>query len=137
MDQVWWKTHQLWRILGLSSMYRLEAPFKANSIQTTQFFIVFIAVIFSGEAAAAFFSYTTSMTKAATAANFVFWLRQMKPGVEEDPSKPPHDDEKGGNGPAHVAAEELTFSYESRPTAKVLDNINIDVSYLHHTLDLS
>ncbi|KAF2279256.1 multidrug resistance protein-like protein 1 [Westerdykella ornata] len=93
---------------------------------TLQFFMVFIAVIFSGEAAAAFFSYSTSMTKAQTAANYVFWLRGLKPAVEEDSSKPPHRDEKGGEGPADIAVDDLTFSYKSRPNTKVLEGICVD-----------
>ncbi|PZC95879.1 MdlB, ABC-type multidrug transport system, ATPase and permease component [Pyrenophora tritici-repentis] len=93
---------------------------------TRQFFTVFIGVIFSGEAAAAFFSYTTSMTKAATAANYVFWLRRLKPAVQEDPTKPPFDNEKG-QGSVHMEIQDVVFAYESRPHAKVLQGINIDV----------
>ncbi|KAF2708657.1 multidrug resistance protein-like protein 1 [Pleomassaria siparia CBS 279.74] len=95
---------------------------------TTQFFTVFIAVIFSGEAAASFFAYTTSMTKASTAANYVFALRRMKPAVEEDDSKPPHHD--SGNekeDPARVECQEVAFAYESRPKANVLQDINVGV----------
>ncbi|KAF1954349.1 multidrug resistance protein 1, partial [Byssothecium circinans] len=93
---------------------------------TSQFYTVFIAVIFSGEAAAAFFSYTTSMTKAGTAANYIFWLRRQKPAVQEDPSRPPFDDghEKG---PAHMQIQDLAFAYESRPNTNVLQDVNVDV----------
>ena len=94
---------------------------------TTQFFIVFIGVIFSGEAAASFFSYTTSLTKSATAVNYIFWLRRLKPAVQEDASKPPFDDEKD-KGPAHVEIQDVAFAYESRPNAKVLEGIDVDVS---------
>ncbi|OAG00999.1 P-loop containing nucleoside triphosphate hydrolase protein [Paraphaeosphaeria sporulosa] len=93
---------------------------------TTQFYTVFIAVIFSGEAAASFFSYTTSMTKAATAANYIFWLRRQTPRVQENPSKPPFND---GNekDPAHIQVDNVDFAYESRPNANVLKNIDVDV----------
>ncbi|CAO2653774.1 Nn.00g031850.m01.CDS01 [Neocucurbitaria sp. VM-36] len=94
---------------------------------TTQFFTVFIGVIFSGEAAAAFFSYTTSITKAATAANYVFWLRRLKPAVQEDSSKPPFEDDEKDRGPAHVEVQDVAFAYESRPHAKVLEGIDVDV----------
>lgn len=92
-----------------------------------QFFTVFIAVIFSGEAAASFFSYTTSMTKASTAANYIFTLRRLKPAVEEDPSKPPNDHDGQQKEPAHIECQDLAFAYESRPNARVLDDINVDV----------
>jgi ATP-binding cassette subfamily B (MDR/TAP) protein 1 len=94
---------------------------------TTQFFTVFIAVIFSGEAAASFFTYTTSLTKARTAANYVFWLRGIKPAVEESPSKPPFGDDASCKEPAHVQCQDLAFAYQSRPNANVLDDINVDV----------
>ncbi|KAJ4354206.1 uncharacterized protein N0V89_005940 [Didymosphaeria variabile] len=93
---------------------------------TTQFYTVFIAVIFSGEAAASFFSYTTSMTKAATAANYIFWLRRQKPVVQEEPSRPPFDDGKEKD-PAHMKVENVDFAYDSRPSANVLKNIDVDV----------
>ncbi|KAL1651601.1 hypothetical protein SLS61_005263 [Didymella pomorum] len=95
---------------------------------TTQFFTVFIAVIFSGEAAAAFFSYTTSLTKTATAANYIFWLRRLQPAVQEDASKPPFDN-GSGKRPAHVEVQDVAFAYESRPHAKVLEGIDIDVRF--------
>ncbi|KAI8941697.1 hypothetical protein NX059_002907 [Plenodomus lindquistii] len=93
---------------------------------TTQFFTVFIGVIFSGEAAAAFFSYTSSLTKSATAANYVFGLRRLKPAVQEDPAKPPFDEEKN-KSPTHIEIQDAGFAYKSRPNSKVLQNININV----------
>ena len=92
---------------------------------TTQFYTVFIAVVFSGEAAAAFFSYTSSLTKATTAANYIFWLRRQKPAVQEDSSKPPFDD---GNerSPVQMHVDNVDFAYESRPNARVLKNIDVD-----------
>jgi ATP-binding cassette subfamily B (MDR/TAP) protein 1 len=93
---------------------------------SNQFFIVFIGVIFSGEAAAQFFSYTTSLTKSATAANYIFWLRRLKPAVQEDSTKPPFDDGKD-NSPSHIQVQDVAFAYESRPHAKVLEGIDVEV----------
>jgi ATP-binding cassette subfamily B (MDR/TAP) protein 1 len=93
---------------------------------TTQFFTVFIGVIFSGEAAAAFFSYTTSLTKSATAANYIFWLRRLQPAVQEDASKPPFDNEKDQE-PAHIQVQDVAFAYKSRPNSTVLEGINVNV----------
>ncbi|KAF3048321.1 hypothetical protein E8E12_011686 [Didymella heteroderae] len=94
---------------------------------TTQFFTVFIAVIFSGEAAAAFFSYTTSLTKTTAAANYIFWLRRLQPAMQEDASKPPHDD-GSDKGPTHLSIHDVAFAYESRPYAKVLEDVDVDGS---------
>lgn len=100
-----------------------------NEYTTTQFFTVFIAVIFSGEAAAAFFSYTTSLTKTTTAANYIFWLRRLQPAVQEDVTKPPFDD-GGGKGPTHIEVQDIAFAYESRPRAKVLEGVDVNVSHI-------
>ena len=93
---------------------------------TTQFFTVFIAVVFSGEAAAAFFSYTTSLTKTTTAANYIFWLRRLQPAVQEDASKPPFNN-NNDKGPTHIEVQNVAFAYESRPHAKVLEGVDVNV----------
>ena len=67
------------------------------------------------------------MTKAATAANYVFWLRRLKPAVQEDPLKPPFDDDRDRK-PMHTEIQDVAFAYESRPHAKVLEGIDADVS---------
>lgn len=90
----------------------------------TQFFAVFIAVIFGGEATAAFFQYTTSITKAQTAANLMFWLQERAPKDDMDPSMP-SSDEKDGHGPAAIAYDDLTFAYPARPNIPILDGIDV------------
>ncbi|KAF2014111.1 P-loop containing nucleoside triphosphate hydrolase protein [Aaosphaeria arxii CBS 175.79] len=99
---------------------------------TSQFFIIFIGVIFAGEAAASFFSYTTSITKAQTAANYLFWLRRLEPTVKEDPSKPPHGDRDEKEEPTRIECQEVNFVYASRANSKVLDGIDIDVQPGQH-----
>lgn len=46
--------------------------------------------------------------------------------MEEDPSKPPFDNEKD-KGPAHIKVDDIAFAYVSRPHAKVLEGIDVDV----------
>jgi hypothetical protein len=47
--------------------------------------------------------------------------------VQEDAAKPPlHDD--NGKGPAHIEVQDVAFAYESRPHAKVLEGIDVEVS---------
>jgi len=92
---------------------------------TTQFFVVFIAVLFSGEAAASFFSFTTSLTKAQGAANYMLWLRQQQPRVHElntgkDEGAPPE-------GGADMQCDDVRFSYPSRPNIQVLKGVSVDV----------
>ncbi|KIW04399.1 hypothetical protein, variant 1 [Verruconis gallopava] len=93
---------------------------------TTQFFIIFISVIFAGEAAAQFFGYTTSLTKAKTAANYVFWIRSLRPSIKEDPSKPgPADDED--TEPLAIEANDLCFAYPLRPHVQVIRDLDVEI----------
>ncbi|KAF2839199.1 P-loop containing nucleoside triphosphate hydrolase protein [Patellaria atrata CBS 101060] len=85
---------------------------------TTQFFVVFIGVIFSGEAAAQFFAYTTSITKAESAANYVFWLRAQEPSIRESIAS--GSNEKPLDGGAQVECQEVEFSYPQRPHIQVI-----------------
>ncbi|KAI6828975.1 multidrug resistance protein [Hortaea werneckii] len=90
---------------------------------TEQFFVVFIAIILGGENAAQFFSYTTSITKAQKAANYIFWLRSRTPAISIDQSdNNPEDDEKD----ASVECAALEFAYPSRPNTKVIKGIDVN-----------
>ncbi|KAF2164599.1 hypothetical protein M409DRAFT_24994 [Zasmidium cellare ATCC 36951] len=93
---------------------------------TTQFFAIFIAVIFGGEATAAFFQYTTSITKAQIAANFMFWLEHRAPKQDMDPSMP-SPDEKDVHGPAAIGYDDLTFAYPARPNIPILNGIDVTI----------
>jgi ATP-binding cassette subfamily B (MDR/TAP) protein 1 len=46
---------------------------------TEQFFVVFIAIVLGGESVASFFQYSTSISKAIPAANYIFYLRTQTP----------------------------------------------------------
>nr|POE79657.1 multidrug resistance protein 1 [Quercus suber] len=88
-----------------------------------QFFRIYIAVVFGGQAAGQFFGYTTSMTKARPAANYILWLRTLKARIGEN-------DSNKGNGPpsgdAEIAVEDLEFSYKQR-RARVLKGIDMTI----------
>ncbi|KAF2101316.1 P-loop containing nucleoside triphosphate hydrolase protein [Rhizodiscina lignyota] len=97
---------------------------------TTQFFIVFIAVIFSGEAAAQFFSFATSITKGQTAANYMLRLRSLKPTMTEHDNgddKDDGDEKKADVRDAHVVCDDVQFSYPLRPGLPVIRNIGVDI----------
>lgn len=91
----------------------------------TQFYTVFIAIIFSGEAAATFFTYTTSITKAQHAANFIFRLRDsVRPENKDDH---PPEAEKQSSGAVSVDCQTLEFSYPLRPNARVLKGVSVNI----------
>jgi ATP-binding cassette, subfamily B (MDR/TAP), member 1 len=93
---------------------------------TTQFYIIFIGVLFAGQAAGQFFGYTTSITNATGAANYILWLRTLRPTMQERPGNKdagPDEDEKSGK----VQVQELDFTYKQRASARVLRNLNLDI----------
>ncbi|KAK3950540.1 P-loop containing nucleoside triphosphate hydrolase protein, partial [Pseudoneurospora amorphoporcata] len=91
----------------------------------TQFYTVFIAIIFSGEAAATFFTYTTSITKAQHAANFIFRLRDsVRP---ENKDNHPPDAERRSNGAVSIDCRALEFSYPLRPNTRVLKGVSANI----------
>jgi ATP-binding cassette, subfamily B (MDR/TAP), member 1 len=90
-----------------------------------QFYLVFISIIFSGEAAAAFFQYTTSITKAQAAANFIFALREKAPASMTDNSDP--EDGDGLNGAVSIDCRDISFAYPQRPGARVIRDVSAKI----------
>ena len=89
----------------------------------TQFFVIFVAVIFSGQGAAQFFAYTTSITKAKVAANYMLWLRTIKASISETDKN--HD--KGPSGDGCIGVENVEFRYKQRDASKVLRGISMKI----------
>ncbi|OAX80061.1 hypothetical protein ACJ72_05610 [Emergomyces africanus] len=92
-----------------------------------QFFIVFIGVVFSGQAAAQFFAYTTSITNAHIAGNFMLWLRGLKPQIQAHNDTPDLDLDKKPHGDGLLELENLEFAYPQRPDTRVLRGINVTI----------
>jgi len=87
----------------------------------SQFFVIFIAIVFGGQGVAQFFSYSTSITKAKGSANYILWLRTVKPDICESP-------ETEGKGPAAdaaIAMEDVEFRYKQRNASRVLRGISM------------
>ncbi|KAL8991739.1 MAG: hypothetical protein Q9169_007693, partial [Polycauliona sp. 2 TL-2023] len=89
-----------------------------------QFFIIFIAVLFSGQAAAQLTSYSSSISKAVGAANYIFWLRTLQPTISETPENrdlgPSNDNET-------LDIQDLQFRYKQRMASRVLNGISLTV----------
>ena len=94
-----------------------------------QFFVVYIAVVIGGENAAAMFQYTTSLTRGTGSTNYVFWLRQRTPAIDNDFSedKNPPDELSEKPGDAALETQSLTFAYPSRPQSNAVSNINVTI----------
>ncbi|KAK2731944.1 hypothetical protein FQN55_004419 [Onygenales sp. PD_40] len=92
-----------------------------------QFFIVFVGVIFSGQAAGQFFSYTSSMTNARIAANYIFWLRGLKPHIQPHDDTSDEDPGKRPDGDGLVELENVEFCYPQRLDTRVLRGVNVTI----------
>ncbi|KIL86053.1 hypothetical protein FAVG1_10447 [Fusarium avenaceum] len=96
---------------------------------TDQFYVIFIAVVFSGETSAMLFQYTTSITKARTAINYIFQLRRQKALHDNAGSGPGFSgseksiSEKG----VDVSCDDITFAYPRRPKLQVLRGVDISI----------
>lgn len=109
-------------IMGLGFWYgsRLIA---SGEYTTTQFFVIFIAVIFGGQGTAQFFSYTTSITKAKVAANYVLWLRTIRANIRETDE----NRDRKPSGDAIIGVEKIEFRYKQRDATKVLRGISMKI----------
>ncbi|OAP63660.1 hypothetical protein AYL99_02887 [Fonsecaea erecta] len=95
----------------------------SGEYNTGQFYTIFVGVLFAGQAAGDFFGYTTSITKARSAANYILWLRTLQPTIREtDTNK---DSGPEGDGP--VDLEDVEFRYRQRETSRVIRGISMSI----------
>ncbi|KAJ5782032.1 ABC transporter [Penicillium paradoxum] len=94
-----------------------------GELSMVNFFITFLSVFFSGQQASILFGFSSSMTKAVNAANYIFWLEELQPTIRET-------DENRDIGPGDFKSlqlENLQFSYPMRPDARVLRGIELHI----------
>ncbi|KAG8671709.1 hypothetical protein FPOAC1_004963 [Fusarium poae] len=95
----------------------------SGEYSSNQFFIIFLGVLFAGQAAGQLFANLTSLTMAKGAANYLFNLRDEKPVIREtDGNK-----DMGPDFDQHVGVNDVHFKYKSRST-KVLHGLSMDIS---------
>lgn len=87
------------------------------------FFIAFLGVFFSGQAASQLFQYSTSITKGVNAANYIFWLKDQQPVMQQTPENQCRGPEAG----AAVDLVDISFSYPHRSDKLVLKGLNLQV----------
>lgn len=94
-----------------------------------QFFVVFIAVVLGGENVAALFQHTTSITRGTASANYIFWLRQRVPSIDNSFTDDPPESDAAyiDAGPIDIQCQSLGFAYPSRPRASVIADINVEL----------
>ncbi|KAJ5401254.1 uncharacterized protein N7487_007150 [Penicillium crustosum] len=94
-----------------------------GELSMVNFFIGFLSVFFSGQQASILFGFSSSMTKATNAANYIFWLEQLQPTIRETGEN--RDIGPGDFKSLHL--ENLQFSYPMRPHARVLRGIDLHI----------
>jgi ATP-binding cassette subfamily B (MDR/TAP) protein 1 len=97
----------------------------------TQFFTIFVAAVFGGQAAAVLLTYTSSFTRASTSANYMLWLRTVKSKIRGAETDQP-DTWNDKDGPSEKTAPQLgfkhvEFAYRQRPASKVLRGVSLDL----------
>ncbi|KAJ3962720.1 hypothetical protein N0V92_000512 [Colletotrichum tropicale] len=94
-----------------------------GNISMVNFFVAFLGVFFSGQQASILFGFSSSMTKAVNAANYFFWLSELKPSIRET-------DENACVGPSDystIELERIRFSYPLRSETKVLQGVDLSI----------
>ncbi|KAF4968346.1 hypothetical protein FSARC_4292 [Fusarium sarcochroum] len=88
-----------------------------------QFFLIFMGVLFAGQAGAQLFANLGSLTRAKGAANYLFNLREENPMIREtDDNK-----DKCPDFDRPIGVEDVYFKYKSRST-RVLSGLSMDIN---------
>ncbi|KAI0383620.1 ABC transporter sequence aa1 from patent WO200132904-A2-penicillium chrysogenum [Hypomontagnella monticulosa] len=94
-----------------------------GELSLADFFVAFLGVYFSGQQASILFGFSSNMTKARNAANYIFWLEQLQPTITETSS----NREIGPGGFQSIRLDDVQFSYPMRSHSRVLKGINLEI----------
>jgi ATP-binding cassette subfamily B (MDR/TAP) protein 1 len=86
-----------------------------------QFFVCYIAVVFSAQATGSLFSYAPEIAGAQEAAANLHYLMQSVPSIDAEHG----DEEKIDALVGDIEFRDVDFTYSSRPDEKVLNSVNI------------
>ncbi|OLN93242.1 Leptomycin B resistance protein pmd1-like protein 6 [Colletotrichum chlorophyti] len=95
-----------------------------GEITLPQFIVAFMGVFFSGQSAGIIFSFSSSFTKANSAANYYFWLLDLQPTIQET------NENKGkgpGSGCSSIEFQDVGFSYPFAPDKRVLKGVSLSI----------
>jgi ATP-binding cassette, subfamily B (MDR/TAP), member 1 len=108
--------------MGLAFWYGGKLLFKGE-YNPTDFFLVFVAIIFGGQAAGFLFGFTLNTTKAHAAANHILHLRQQKPPINSSTGiQVPSDDTE-----VTIEFKNVRFAYPTRPEFTVIRGLNLKI----------
>ncbi|KAM0545418.1 hypothetical protein ACHAPJ_011323 [Fusarium lateritium] len=95
-----------------------------GEITFPQFIVSFLGVFFSGQAAGIIFGFSSSFTKANSAANYYFWLTGLQPLIretEETKEKGPKSD------CTSIDFQDVQFSYPLAPEKRVIKGLDLTI----------
>ncbi|KAL5043626.1 hypothetical protein BDW71DRAFT_216223 [Aspergillus fruticulosus] len=114
--------------LGLIFWYGVKL-LSQGEYNVETFFMVFVAVIFGGQAAGFLFGYTVNTAKAHTAANNIIRLLRSQPSINTSTGR-----QEAVPSDSNIAIEfkDVRFSYPTRPTVPVLQGLSFKVKKGEH-----
>lgn len=74
-------------------------------------------------------AHKTGMTKGKNAAEYMFWLAELTPTIQETPENRKNGPKSGGA----VHLDHVRFSYPLRPDTTVLKGVDLEVQPPSHT----
>ncbi|GCB25295.1 leptomycin B resistance protein pmd1 [Aspergillus awamori] len=87
------------------------------------FFVAFLGVFFSAQSASQLFQFSSSITNGVNAANYLFWLDDLRKTVQERDGS--HEQ---GPGAVHTLdLDNVKFSYPRRPEIPILKGLDLSV----------
>ncbi|KXN72414.1 P-loop containing nucleoside triphosphate hydrolase protein [Conidiobolus coronatus NRRL 28638] len=89
-----------------------------------QMFTVFMAVVVGASNASRVFAFSPDMSKAKESAEKLFASLERKPLIDSEESAP---GKRVNNIEGHIAFEKVHFNYPTRPHAKVLRGLNLEI----------
>ncbi|KAJ6441525.1 multidrug resistance protein 3 [Purpureocillium lavendulum] len=95
-----------------------------GEISFYQLIVSFMAVYFSGQGAGQMFSFAGSFTKAASAANYYFWLCDLVPTIRETEN---NRERSAANGCQSYEFSDVAFAYPLAPSNRVLKGISLKI----------
>ncbi|KAH6659132.1 ABC transporter [Truncatella angustata] len=95
-----------------------------GELSMVNFFVAFLGVFFSGQQASILFGFSSSMTKARHAANYIFWIERLEPTITET-----HDNNHvAPTDYKSIELNKVEFSYPRRPHARVLRRVDLKIT---------
>ncbi|KAL4772992.1 P-loop containing nucleoside triphosphate hydrolase protein [Aspergillus nidulans var. acristatus] len=114
--------------LGLIFWYGVKL-LSQGEYNVETFFMVFVAVIFGGQAAGFLLGYTVNTAKAHTAANNIIHLLGSRPSINASTGR---QETVQSDSDTAIEFKDVHFSYPARPTVPVLQGLSFKVKKGEH-----